>query len=86
LGVGIGIIGPVEKKKGISKKAYGVWKLEINVIDYFEQKLGYKVVVENNVKVYMIAEMLYGKGRKVENLLVLKWGLGIGKALVVNEE
>ncbi len=84
LGVGISVVGPVDKKNGMSKKAYGIWDEEINVRDYFEQKLGYKVVIENNVKAFVIAQILYGLGKEVENFIVLKWGPGVGSDVIIN--
>lgn len=40
------------------------------------------VLLENNVKAFAQAELIYGLGRTEENLLLLKWGPGVGSAII----
>ena len=40
------------------------------------------VLLENNVKAFAQAELTYGLGRTEENLLLLKWGPGVGSAII----
>lgn len=86
LGVGIGIIGLVDKKNGISKRAYGLWKEKVRIKDILEKELGIPVVVDNNVRALAIAEMDNGLENGVNDLLFVKYGPGIGSAMVIGKE
>ena len=84
LGVGVSIPGPVDREAGVSQKAYQIWDRPVHVTACLEQQLEFPVIVENNVKAFAEAELIYGMGRKRENLLFLKWGPGVGSAIVID--
>lgn len=86
LGVGVGIIGPVDAKKGISKHAYGLWKKEVNIKEVLERQLNISVVVDNNVRTLAIAEMDHERLNNIRNMLFIKYGPGIGSAIVIDRE
>ncbi|MBU3160991.1 ROK family transcriptional regulator [Clostridium frigoris] len=86
LGVGVGIIGPVNSKEGVSKHAYGLWKKEVNVKKILEKQLNINVVVDNNVRTLAIAEMDHEKLQNISNMLFIKGGPGIGSAIVIDRE
>ena len=44
------------------------------------------VIVENNIKAFAEGELLYGMGKTEENLLFLKWGPGVGSAMVIGNQ
>lgn len=86
LGMGICIPGIVNRKKGISLHAYGIWNQEINVKDLMEEYMQCPVIVENNVKAFAEGELAYGLGRTGDNLLFVKWGPGVGSAVVIQNQ
>ncbi len=86
LGVGVCIPGIVNRKQGISMHAYGIWNREIEVKKVLEQHMQCPVVVENNVKAFAEGEMLYGAGKTGDNMLFIKWGPGVGSAIVIGDE
>lgn len=86
LGVGVSVPGAVDRQLGVSKSAYRVWEHRVEVSKILEKHLGWPVILENNVKAFAEAELIYGSGKKNNNLLFLKWGPGIGSALVVHDE
>ena len=86
LGVGVGIMGPVDAKEGISKHAYGLWNKEVNVKIILEKHLNISVVVDNNVRTLAIAEMDHEKFQNISNMLFIKYGPGIGSAIVIDRE
>ena len=86
LGVGVGIIGPVNSKEGVSKHAYGLWKKEVNVKKILEKQLNINVVVDNNVRTLAMAEMDHEKLQNISNMLFIKCGPGIGSAIVIDRE
>jgi len=86
LGVGVSVPGAVDRVNGVSKSAYRIWNQPVRVKEILKKYLPCPVIVENNVKAFAQAELIYGSGRKHENILFLKWGSGVGSALVINNE
>ncbi len=86
LGVGVSVPGAVDRQMGVSKSAYRVWEHRVEVTRILQEHLNCPVILENNVKAFAEAELIYGSGKKNDNLLFLKWGPGIGSALVVHDE
>ncbi len=84
--VGVGITGIVDQKNGISKKAYGIWNKEVAVGEILSKALALPVYIENNVNAFAMAELFYGTGRQHENLMVIKWGPGVGCAMIIDQE
>lgn len=84
LGVGICITGIVDRKSGISIHAYGIWKEQVPVQKIMEELMHCPVIVENNVKAFAEGELTYGLGKTDNDLLFVKWGLGVGSAIVIN--
>lgn len=74
---GICIIGSPEEDD------FGVWK-ESGLQEKFSLALGMPVVIENNVKAFAEAELLYGNGKTDGASLLLKWGPGVGSAIITD--
>ncbi|MGN0974806.1 MAG: ROK family protein [Gemmiger sp.] len=83
LGVGVSLPGPVDRQKGISQLAYRVWGSPVEVRRILTDLLRYPVFVSNNVKAFAEAGLIYGEGIRAENVVFLKWGPGVGCALVI---
>lgn len=86
VGAGVGIPGIVDKEKGISIHAYGIWQEKVPVAKLLSLFLDMPVVVENNVSAFALAEMIYGIGRKKDNLMIIRWGPGVGGAIVADKK
>lgn len=86
LGVGVGIVGLVDKNSGTSKHAYGLWKDSVPVKGILEKALGIPVVVDNNVRALAVAEMDYKSEQDISDMLFVKHGPGIGSAMIVEKE
>ena len=86
LGIGVSIIGIVDKEKGISKKAYGIWKEEVELKKMFEDNLGVPVVIENNARALAMAELEMSDNNIAKDMLFIKYGPGIGSVLVLNQQ
>lgn len=85
LGVGVSIPGMVDSDNGISINTYSIWDRPVNVMDILTDELGLPVFLENNLKAYALSELFFGTGRIKENLLVLKWGPGVGSSIIMNQ-
>lgn len=86
LGIGVGIVGLVDKNSGKSKHAYGLWKDDIYVGEILEKALGLPVVVDNNVRALAVAEMDYKSEQDISDMLFVKHGPGVGSAMIVGKE
>lgn len=86
LGIGVGIVGTVDQVNGISKKAYKLWNESINIKELFENTLGIKTIVENNVRAMTLAEIEKKRDCIIDNTVFVKYGPGIGSAIVLNNE
>lgn len=83
LGVGVSVPGTVSRSTGVSQYAYRIWSESVPVGDILKKYLNYPVIVENNVRAFAEGELIYGSGRQRENLLFIKWGPGVGSAIIV---
>lgn len=84
--VGVGVTGIVDKVSGVSKRAYGIWDEEADIAQILGRELVLPVYVENNVNAFAIAELLYGTGKEHDNLMVIKWGPGVGCSVIIDQE
>lgn len=84
LGAGVSVPGPVDRRKGVSQHAYRIWDDPVPVVDCLHQALDCPVLLENNVRAFAQAELLYGMGKTQRNLVFLKWGPGVGSAIVAD--
>ena len=86
LGVGIGVIGDVNSFEGISNKAYGIWEKKVFIKDILQEKLEIPVVIENNVRALALAEIGSKEHSSIKNFLFIKYGPGLGSAIVINKK
>lgn len=84
LALSVTITGLVDATNGISQRAYKIWDNAINIKVILEKELNIFVVVENNIKAYAQAEILYGEYSDYNNLFFVRWFPGIGSAIVIN--
>ncbi len=82
LGLSVGIAGSV--RDGISRKENGIWRKNVNVAGILTAATKLDVIVENNVSAFVIGEKLFGT-KKAENLLAVKWGPGLGSAIMIKD-
>ncbi len=80
LGLGVSIPGIVQKESGKSLHAYRIWDKEVDLKELLIPLTKLPVVVENNVKAFTQAELMFGSGRTQDKLLFIKWGPGVGAA------
>ena len=83
-GVGVGIPGPVDSKRGIVKflPNYG-WE-EISLKQMLQQRINHPVFMDNSSNNLAIAEYWYGSAKGMDNFLVVTLENGVGAGMVVN--
>jgi glucokinase-like ROK family protein len=83
-GIGIGMPGFVDFKKGINYsflKAPGA-----SITEYMTEKLGLPVFIDNDSSLIALAEFRFGAAKGKKNAMVINIGWGIGLGMVLNGE
>jgi len=83
-GIGIGIAGLVDAKKGSILFAPNLKGDHINVRELFQKELGIEnIIVDNEVNAMVVGEMWFGAARGCQNILCVNVGQGVGSGIVV---
>lgn len=84
LGIGVSVPGPVNRRTGVSQHAYRIWNEAVPVGELIGKQMDLPTILENNVKAFAEGELIYGNGKEWENLLFIKWGPGVGSAIIIH--
>ncbi len=82
LGVGVGIVGRVNSETGHSYKYFT--SSEAPLRDIIEERIGLRVLLENDTRARCYAEYTCGKSKEENNILYLHMGRGVAIGIVVN--
>lgn len=91
LGVGVGIPGPVDPEAGVIKQAPNMPELNgVNAVEVIRESLDFgddtkiPVRIQNDAFCHTLAELRYGAGRNVENLVMFTLGTGVGGGIALD--
>lgn len=86
LGIGIGVPGPVDIKKGLVHFFPNIpgWK-DVYLKKDLEEKLKIKVFLDNDANLMALAEYSYGAARGYHNVVCLTLGTGVGGGLIIED-
>ncbi len=83
--IGIGIAGQVDTENGIVKRVPNIESLKnLELKKIIEKVTKKRVVINNDVKCFALAENEFGRSKKYKNAIYLTVGTGIGGAIEVN--
>jgi glucokinase len=84
LGIGAGLPGPVDQKKGIVHFFPNIpgWK-EVNLKKILQKKTGIPVAIDNDAKLMCLAEYKIGMARGARNALCVTLGTGVGGGIIL---
>lgn len=82
LGVGIGMPGFVNSEKGINESFF--YTERISLRDYISEQVKLPVFIENDSSLIALAEMEFGQGAGINELLVVNIGWGTGLGMIIN--
>lgn len=86
-GVGIGVPGPVDFKKGVVRYFPNIKGWEgVPLRAILEKRLGLKVALDNDVNAMTLGEYRFGAGKGATNLVCLTLGTGVGGGLIISNE
>lgn len=80
LGVGVGVVGPLDVKNGVVKNPpnfYAPNWSNVPLKEMLEEELETTIIVENGANGGVVAEALFGIGKGVENVAYFNCGVGI---------
>lgn len=83
-GIGIGAPGPIDLKRGVVLYPPNVKTLAgLPLADLVQKKFKTKVILDNDVNCFGIAEGILGAGRGKQNIVGLTLGTGVGGCLIL---
>ena len=81
LGVGIGITGRVNSKKGIS---YSYLNFDTPIKKFLEEAWGYPVFIDNDTRLMTLGEQNFGFAREKEHVIFINLSQGLGIGFISN--
>jgi glucokinase len=87
LGVGVGMPGQIDYKKGIIHNLTNVkgWR-EVPLREILRKKINLPVYLDNDANVACIGEAVWGAARGYNNIVCITLGTGVGGGLIINGE
>jgi predicted NBD/HSP70 family sugar kinase len=86
VGIGIGVPGVIDYEKGIVQFSSTLGWKNVPFAVLVEQILGIKTVIDNDLKVKILSEYLYGSAKGSTKTTLIGIGTGIGSALIIDGE
>jgi glucokinase len=87
-GIGVGIPGPVDGRRGIVRVAVNLgrgWK-EMPLAERLETRLGLPACIDNDVRVGAVGEHRHGAGQGVKDMIAIFVGTGVGGGLILGSK
>lgn len=83
LGIGMGVPGAVQDK-GLVKVAVNLGWKNVDVKDFFKDKVNYPYLVENDANVAALGETWQGAGKGYKNVVMVTLGTGVGGGIIID--
>jgi len=84
LGVGLGLPGPIDVKKGLVHFFPNIpgW-IDVPLRDILKKRIGLPVFIDNDANLMCLAEYKLGAARGAQNAVCLTLGTGVGAGLII---
>ena len=84
-GIGISCGGPLDSRRGVIMSPPNLpgWD-DVPAVDFFKERFGVPVSMQNDANACALAEYLYGSGRSVKNLVFMTFGTGLGAGIIID--
>ncbi|AOM77206.1 sugar kinase [Pedobacter steynii] len=83
LGVGMGMPGFVNAEQGVNHTFFTITG-DGNLTKYLSKELGLPVFIDNDSSIIALAELKFGAGKELKDVMVVNIGWGIGLGMVIN--
>lgn len=84
-GIGLGVPGPVNIKKGVIKHTPNLKLDNVNIIEELRE-LDTPIFLENDANAAALGEKWFGAGKAAENMIYMTVSTGIGGGVIINKE
>ena len=86
-GVGMGIPGPVDPESGLIHQCPNLHELDgVNAVEVISSAVGAPAFIGNDAYCATLAELRYGAGRHVANLVMFTLGTGVGGGIALDNQ
>jgi len=85
-GIGIGSPGPIDHKKGTITRPVNLPFKNVKLKKIIQDKFKIKTFLDNDANCFTLAESIFGKGKKYENVIGITLGTGVGGGLVIGHK
>lgn len=83
IGIGIGMPGFIDAKKGLN---YSFLETETSICDSILEATGLPVFIDNDSSLVALAELKFGAAKNKANAMVINIGWGVGLGMILNEK
>lgn len=84
IGIGIGVPGVIDHEQGIVQLSSTLGWRGVSLSRELEKRCGIPVMIDNDLKVKLLAEYLYGSARDSRKTALIEFGTGVGSALMID--
>ena len=82
--IGIGVPGAVNPKTGVIEYSANLFFHNWEVVKMMEERLGKKVLIENDANAAALGEYLAGSAKGAKNAVAITLGTGVGGGIIIN--
>lgn len=82
--IGIGVPGAVNPKTGVIEYSANLFFHNWEVVKMMEERLGKKVVIENDANAAALGEYLAGSAKGAKNAVAITLGTGVGGGIIID--
>jgi glucokinase-like ROK family protein len=86
VGIGIGTPGLMDARRGVVRDAVNLNWRDLPLGDMLEARYRLPVYIANDSQVASLAELTFGHGKDIANLIMIKVGRGIGAGIVLDRK
>ena len=84
VGVGIGVPGIIDSKKGIAVCSHNLNFNNFKIKEVIENKINLPVKIANDANLALLGETLFGAAKNCKNVVMLTLGTGVGGGAIVD--
>jgi predicted NBD/HSP70 family sugar kinase len=84
IGLGVGVAGLLDKTKTIVRFSPDFKWTDVKLHEDLSKKINIPISLENSTRLMALAELGYGRGKELENFIVVNVGYGIAAGIVVD--
>lgn len=87
MGIGLGVPGPINSKKGLVYFFPNIkgWR-NVNLLNILKRRLKVPIYIDNDTNLMSLAEANFGAGKLYKNLICITLGTGVGGGIIIDKK